>query len=149
MSLSKPDRGAALIEAALVLPFLLLLTFGIWTTARAWNIHNTLEHATREAARYGATIEPWDPATSPGEVRAVADADMSAAAIDTSAINILCIELLAPSGSDCDDGSHTNDTGTDQIFVRLEYPNYKLEFLFFSFDVDMEATAISRHEAAP
>lgn len=149
MSLSKPDRGAALIEAALVLPFLLLLTFGIWTTARAWNIHNTLEHATREAARYGATIEPWDPATSPGEVRAIANADMSAAAIDASAINTLCIELLAPSGSDCDDGSHTNDTGTDQIFVRLEYPNYKLEFLFFSFDVDMEATAISRHEAAP
>lgn len=149
MSLSKPDRGAALIEAALVLPFILLLTFGIWTTARAWNIHNTLEHATREAARYAATIEPWDAATSPGEVRAVADADMSAAAIDTSAVNTLCIELLAPTNSDCDNGSHTNDTGTDQVFVRLQYPNYKLEFLFFSFDIDMEATAISRHEAAP
>lgn len=149
MSLSKPDRGAALIEAALVLPFLLLLTFGIWTTARAWNIHNTLEHATREAARYGATIEPWDPGTSPGEVRAVADADMSAAAIDASSVNTLCIELLEAGDPDCDDGAHTNDTGTDQIFVRLQYPDYKLEFLFFSFDIDMEATAISRHEAAP
>lgn len=148
MSLSKPDRGAALIEAALVLPFLLLLTFGIWTTARAWNIHNTLEHATREAARYGATIEPWDPGTSPGEVRAVADADMSAASIDTSAVNDVCIELLGDTETSCD-GSHTNDTGTDQVFVRLQYPNYKLEFLFFSFDIDMEATAISRHEAAP
>ncbi|MFP3883726.1 MAG: TadE family protein [Actinomycetota bacterium] len=149
MSLSKPDRGAALIEAALVLPFLLLLTFGIWTTARAWNIHNTLEHATREAARYGATIEPWDPNTSPGEVRAVADADMAAAAIDTSAVDTLCIELLEDGNSDCDNGSHTNDTGTDQVFVRLQYPDYKLEFLFFSIDIDMEATAISRHEAAP
>lgn len=148
MSLSKPDRGAALIEAALVLPFLLLLTFGIWTTARAWNIHNTLEHATREAARYGATIEPWDPGTSPGEVRAVADADMSAASIDTSTVNGICIELLGDTETSCD-GSHTNDTGTDQVFVRLQYPNYKLEFLFFSFDIDMEATAISRHEAAP
>lgn len=148
MSLSKPDRGAALIEAALVLPFLLLLTFGIWTTARAWNIHNTLEHATREAARYGATIEPWDPGTSPGEVRAVADADMNAASIDTSAVNEVCIELLGDTETSCD-GSHTNDTGTDQVFVRLQYPNYKLEFLFFSFDIDMEATAISRHEAAP
>lgn len=148
MSLSKPDRGSALIEAALVLPFLLLLTFGIWTTARAWNIHNTLEHATREAARYGATIEPWDPGTSPGEVRAVADADMSAASIDTSAVSDVCIELLGDTETSCD-GSHTNETGTDQVFVRLQYPDYKLEFLFFSFDIDMEATAISRHEAAP
>lgn len=148
MSLSKPDRGAALIEAAFVLPFLLLLTFGIWTTARAWNIHNTLEHATREAARYGATIEPWDPTTSPGEVRTVADADLSAAAIDTGAVNDVCIDLLEDTDASCD-GTHTNDTGTDQIFVRLRYPNYKLEFLFFSFDIDMEATAISRHEAAP
>jgi Flp pilus assembly protein TadG len=146
---SRSDRGAALVEAAVVLPFLLLLTFGIWTTARAWNIHNTLEHAAREAARHGATIEPWDPTVSPGEVRAIADADMTAAAIDTSAVQTLCIELLAAGNSDCDDGSHTNDTGTDQVFVRLQYPDYTMEFLFFSFDVDMEATAISRHEAAP
>jgi Flp pilus assembly protein TadG len=146
---SRSDRGAALVEAAVVLPFLLLLTFGIWTTARAWNIHNTLEHAAREAARHGATIEPWDPPVSPSEVRAIADADMTAAAIDTSAVQTLCIELLAAGNSDCDNGSHTNDTGTDQVFVRLQYPDYTLEFLFFSFDVDMEATAISRHEAAP
>ena len=49
------ERGAALVEAALVLPMLLMLTFGIWTTARAWNVHNVLDHAAREAARYAAT----------------------------------------------------------------------------------------------
>ena len=51
----REDRGAALVEAALVLPMLLMLTFGIWTTARAWNVHNVLDHAAREAARYAAT----------------------------------------------------------------------------------------------
>lgn len=142
------DRGAALIEAALVLPFLLLLTFGIWTTARAWNVHNTMEHAVREAARYGATVEPWDPGTSPGEVRAVADADLNAASIDTSAIQDVCIEQIEDSNSSCD-ATHTNNTGTDQIYVKLRYPNYQLQFLFFSLSVDMEASAISRHEAAP
>lgn len=145
---AKGDRGAALIEAALVLPFLLLLTFGIWTTARAWNVHNTMEHAVREAARYGATVEPWDPGTSPSEVRAVADADLSAASIDTSAIQDVCIEQIEDSNSSCD-GTHTNNTGTDQIYVKLRYPNYQLQFLFFSVTVDMEASAISRHEAAP
>jgi len=142
------DRGAALVEAALVLPFLLLLTFGIWTTARAWNIHNTMEHAAREAARFGATVEPWDDITSPPTVRAVADADMSSAAIDISAVADVCIERIQDTNDSCD-GTHTNTTGTDQIFVKLEYPDYELQFLFFSTTVDMQATAISRHEAAP
>lgn len=147
MGLSGKDRGAALIEAALVLPFLLLLTFGIWTTARAWNINNTMEHAAREAARYGATIEPWDMVTSPVDVEAVSDADLASSAIDTSVIQTVCIEELADGDGSCD-GSHTNATGTDQIFVKISYPNYKLEFLFFSATIDLEATAISRHEAA-
>lgn len=148
MRLSANERGAALIEAALVLPFLLLLTFGIWTTARAWNINNTMEHAAREAARHGATVDPWDSGASPGDVRAVADADMTSAAIDTSAISTVCIELIADGGDSCD-ATHTNATGTDQILVKLRYPDYKLEFLFFSTTIDLEASAISRHEAAP
>jgi Flp pilus assembly protein TadG len=142
------DRGAALVEAALVIPILLLLTFGIWTTARAWNIQNTMEHAAREAARFGATEEPWDPATSEAAVRNVADDDMAAAAIDPIAISTVCIELVADTGTSCD-GTHTNDTGTDQIFVKLRYPSYRLQFLFFSATIDLEASAISRHESAP
>lgn len=149
MRLSANERGAALIEAALVLPFLLLLTFGIWTTARAWNINNTMEHAAREAARYGATVDPWDAGTSPIDVRAVADADMASAAIDTTAISTVCIEQVAAAGNPCGDTSHTNNTGTDQIYVKLRYPDYKLEFLFFSTTIDLEASAISRYEAAP
>lgn len=131
-----------------MLPFLLLLTFGIWTTARAWNIHNTMEHAVREAARFGATVEPWDPAASRADVWDVAEAAMMSAAIDTTAIDDVCIELISDSGSSCD-GTHTNATGTDQILVKLRYPSYELQFLFFSIEVDMEASAISRHEAAP
>ncbi|NIN10359.1 MAG: pilus assembly protein, partial [Gemmatimonadales bacterium] len=50
----REDRGAALVEAALVMPLLLMLTLGIWATARAWNVHNVLDHASREAARFGA-----------------------------------------------------------------------------------------------
>jgi len=142
------DRGAALVEAAVVLPILLLLTFGIWTTARAWNIQNTMEHAAREAARFGATEEPWDDVASRVAIRDVADAAMAAAAIDTTAISTVCIELLADTETSCD-GAHTNDTGTEQIFVRLRYPSYRLQFLFFSTTIDMDASAISRHESAP
>lgn len=142
----RSERGAALIEAAIVLPILLLLTIGIWSTARAWNVNNTMEHAAREAARYGATVDPWDGGTSPTAVLAVANSDMSNAAIDTGALTN-CIDLVADTASpSCD--AYVNNTGTDQVFVELQYPNYRLEFIFFSLTVDLSATAISRFEAS-
>lgn len=140
------ERGAALVEAAIVLPILLLLTFGIWTTARAWNVSNTLDHAAREAARYGATVDPWDPGTSPGAVRAVADADLTGSAIDPTTVGG-CVELVANTGSPACD-PHVNNTGTEQVYIKLSIPNYTLEFMFFSIDIDLEGTAISRFEAS-
>jgi hypothetical protein len=118
-------------------------SFPYWTATLGVDRTTT---AAREAARYGATVDPWDPNTSPAEVRAVADADMASAAIDTSAIQTVCIELVADGETACST-THTNNTGTDQVFVRLEYPNYELQFLFFSMTIDMQGTAISRHEA--
>lgn len=140
------DKGAALIEAAMVIPILLLFTFGIWATARAWSINNTLEHAAREAARYGATEEPWNTTTSPGTVRGIANADLSASAIAPGTVNTVCIELIADGSASCD-GSNTNNTGTDQVFVKIRIPNHQLNFLFFSTTIDLEGTAISRHES--
>ena len=40
---------------------------------------------------------------------------------------------------------HVNNTGTDQIYVKLTYPNYTLQFLFFSRDITLQA--VSRFEA--
>jgi Flp pilus assembly protein TadG len=142
----RQERGAALIEAAMVLPILLLLTFGIWTTARAWQVNNTLQHAAREAARHGATVEPWDPSTSPAAVLAVADADLSSSAIDPAGVGD-CVELVADTGSPACD-THVNTTGTDQVFVKLTLPDWELQFLFFTIDVDLEAVAISRFEGS-
>lgn len=135
-----------MVEAALVIPMLLLLTFGIWTTARAWNVNNTLQHAARESARYGATIDPWDVSTSPTAIIAVSDADLQNSKISTGLVSE-CVEMVADTASpSCD--SHVNNTGTDQVFVKLTYPNYKLEFLFFSTTINMEAVAVSRFEAS-
>jgi hypothetical protein len=140
------ERGAALIEAAMIIPILLLFTFGIWATARAWSINNTLEHAAREGARYGATIDPWDAGPSPGTVRSIIDADLQAAAITPGTVNTVCIENVADGGSACGSGP-TNSTGTDQIYVEIELPNHQLNFLFFSMTVDLGGTAVARHES--
>ncbi|WKZ82600.1 MAG: pilus assembly protein [Acidimicrobiia bacterium] len=45
------DEGAALVEFALVLPLLVMLTFGIIEFGRAYNAQITLTHASREGVR--------------------------------------------------------------------------------------------------
>lgn len=133
------DKGAALVEMALVLPFLMLMAMGIWTTARAWNVHNVMDHAVREAVRYGATASPWDSGTTPAHLRAVADNEMATSAIPTGSIQTVCIDMGAtPCGFAA--------TGSDQIAVQLRYPGYRMDFIFFSMTVDLTSSAVARHE---
>lgn len=51
---SAPDRGAAAVEFALLLPLLLLIVFGIIDFGRALNAQITLTQAAREGARVAA-----------------------------------------------------------------------------------------------
>ncbi len=48
------DTGQALVELALILPVILLLVVGMLEFSRAWNLHQALTDATREAARRAA-----------------------------------------------------------------------------------------------
>ena len=48
-------RGATLVEMAFVLPFVVVLIFGIIWLGRAFNIWETLHRAAREGARVAAT----------------------------------------------------------------------------------------------
>ena len=45
-----------MVEFALILPLVLMLTFGVVTSALAYNHKIDLTHAAREGARYGATL---------------------------------------------------------------------------------------------
>ncbi len=78
------------------------------------------------------------------EVRAIASADLAASAINTSLIEVVCIEVIDNGGNSCD-GAHTNSTGAEQVLVKIRYPDYRLHFLFFSMTIDMKAGAISPH----
>jgi Flp pilus assembly protein TadG len=127
------------MEAALVMPLMLMLTVGVWTTARAWNVHSTLDHAAREAARYGATEVPWD-AASTAKVRAVADQELLASAIVPADVATVCIDQ---GNAPCSLGAIP---GVDQVAVQLSWTNYQLDFIFFSITVDLEASAVSRWE---
>ena len=58
------ERGANLVEFALVLPLLLLMLVGIADLGRAFTTYIAITNAAREGARYGAK-RPWfrDPIT--------------------------------------------------------------------------------------
>lgn len=49
------EAGAATVEAALVLPFLILLLFGIVEFSQAYALQNELRGVSQAAARYAAT----------------------------------------------------------------------------------------------
>ncbi len=134
------ERGAALVEAAIVMPLLLMLTVGIWTTARAWNVHNTMDHAAREAARFGATEVPWDGA-SPGAVRGAADEVLKASAIAPANVQTVCVGK----GFDpCALGA----TSSTQVAIQLQWPDYRMDFVFFSVPVTLTASAVARYEGS-
>jgi Flp pilus assembly protein TadG len=51
------EDGQALVEFALIMPFLLLFLVGIVEFGRAWNEHDALTDATREGARQAAVYD--------------------------------------------------------------------------------------------
>jgi hypothetical protein len=50
------ERGAALVEFALILPLLVMLLLGIVTGAQAYGQKLSITNGSREGARYGATL---------------------------------------------------------------------------------------------
>lgn len=151
--LRRRDGGAALVEAALVLPLLLMLTLGIWSTARAWNVHNVLDHAAREAARRGA------PTADATDSLAVARGEVVAASLTWNDVNRCASIIKGGATIDADGGGGggyfppnpclgggADPTTDDRVQVSLEIPNYQLDFVFFSVTVNLRAQAVSRLE---
>lgn len=57
----KRQQGAAIVEFALILPFLLVLTFTVTELGRAYYQYNVLVKSVREAARYLSTRTAGSP----------------------------------------------------------------------------------------
>jgi Flp pilus assembly protein TadG len=58
ISFIRQKRGQSVVELALVLPFLLLVLFGITEFGRAWATQNVLTSAAREGARLAVVTGP-------------------------------------------------------------------------------------------
>ena len=103
------ERGAQILEAALVLPILLTLLIGIVWVGRAYNVYQTITRAAREGARVG--VAPSCGACgntypSSSEIQTAVDNVLSAASLDP-ATAIITIQPDRPTG---------------QVAVQVNYP---------------------------
>ena len=115
------ERGAAIVELAIVLPILVLLLFGIIEFGRGYNAKVELTAAVREGAR-AAALSTGDP------VVATKDA---APGLDTTTIVVTVVEAC-PS------------TGIGNASVRATYPfTYAIPF-FGTRTVTVNATGVMR-----
>lgn len=82
------ERGAALVEFALILPVIVSLLLGLVTGGLAYNKKIALTDAVRGAARYGATLND-----SPTFATSVRDRLVELSATELTGSNV-CVELV-------------------------------------------------------
>lgn len=158
------ERGAVLVEMALVLPVLLLLLLGIITVGGAYNEKQQLTHAAREGARYGATLSQSQTFSSGTWASNVRDLVVERGAGSVVAADV-CVSLVSgspgavvtpagtfsTSGSPCISGQTYPVTSSDaglRVQITVE-EDYRLEFgLFGMMDVTLESSATAMSEAS-
>lgn len=92
MRIMRSDRGAAAVEFALVLPILIVLTFGIFAFGHAFHAQTVLDNAAREAVRVYAL--------EPGTTRA-ADARAAAVAASSPLVPITAAQVQLTPATGC------------------------------------------------
>jgi Flp pilus assembly protein TadG len=98
---SARERGAAMVEFAIVLPILVTMVLGIFSAGVTYNRKNSLANAAREASRYGATLPVSSFPTINAWLAAVADVAQKNGTgdLDANAPGLrICVGYVHPSG---------------------------------------------------
>lgn len=159
----RDDAGASLVEFALVLPLFMMLLLGMFTGGLAYSRKLAVTQATREGARYGATLplsaEPtvdlWLQRVSDVAV-ASSDGELSPSVTGMQ----VCVAYVPGSGTPrrvLRVGSSTTfsnatcftdgRTGESRVQVVGSRPS-TLEALVWSRDLDLLSRAVARFEAS-
>jgi Flp pilus assembly protein TadG len=152
------DDGAALVEFALVMPFLVVVLLGTVTSGLALNDDIQLTHSAREGARYGATVpddESFGSGTWATNVRKVV-VDRFGGGI--TAVDV-CVSLVQGSPAVPLSANHTTDAGgaacyddsasgvtSARVQVTAER-DVTIDTGLYSIDVTLESEAVAQHES--
>lgn len=124
------ERGAAVVEAALTFPLIVMLIFGMFSGGMALSQKNSIENAAREASRLGATSVVVDTSNTKPWLDDVANAAIAAATGELDADvsgQYVCVALVGTSnGTDgrkvISEGAATYDTGSCGAVGEMDCP---------------------------
>lgn len=161
----RANVGAALVEAAIALPLVLGLLFGIVTGGLTYSQHNAVNNAARETSRYGATLVITSESTYLdallAEAKTAATGDLDAGVPGQS----ICVAYVSPTsdegdrtmrvaetsgvvstvtyGSPCfTDGRPTSERRVQVLLER----SAEIDAIFYRRTVTLSARAVSRYE---
>lgn len=161
----RDDRGAALVEFALILPVFLLLLLGMLTGGIALDRKQNVTTAARETARYAATlplsahggvVDDWLTA-----VAATAKGTADGALAPSASGQHVCVAYISGGISRYRDETSGTATFADGRCFADSRPagearvqivtarTSKLEALLWSRDLNLRAQAVTRYEATP
>jgi Flp pilus assembly protein TadG len=145
------ERGAALVEFALVLPLVMSLLLGMVTGGVAYNRKISMSNAVREASRFGATLDGSATWATDVQSRTV---ELSTGDLTTSQV---CVKLVAAatntvvpgysagSCSTAEPGTPATATTGCVVKVWAARPD-KLQAMFFSANLTLTAKSVARYE---
>ena len=167
------ERGASLVEFALLLPLFMMMVLGMFSGGMAYNRKNSITNATREAGRYAATLPVGNFADLDAWLDSVYQFTTSAAdkdlATDVDGRRI-CIAYVYPAGTSASPPkdetrrrvwttSNTPDTTDGNTCFSDGRPNNerriqisasrksKIEILVTSWGADLNTQSLTRFEA--
>lgn len=115
------ERGAELVEFAILAPLLVMLLMGMIWFGRAYNTTQTLTRAAREGARFAiapccaSCCDPSNPYPTEAEVRARIDAALLASSLSPTAVQAFSMQRAQP----LNPGSTIVYTG---VVISFTYP---------------------------
>ena len=123
------QRGAVVVEFALVLPILVALLLGVTTAGLAYNKKLNMTYATREGARFGATVPPTQSWTSGTWASNVRDLVVARSGGDLAAADV-CVSLVVSSSATTSavyspSASFTTN-GDGSACINDTYPQYSV-----------------------
>ena len=162
------ERGAALVEFALILPIFMTLVLGMFSGGQAYDRKLQMTHASREGARYGASLAEDEIFTAPSTwATTVRDVVVERSAGELTNDQV-CVALVAGAGlgtataadyawkgsnSGGDLGALTgcyNDGTTDPSDKRVQIltrRSAEIDALFFTIPITLRSEAAAFHES--
>jgi Flp pilus assembly protein TadG len=109
------DRGAVLVEFALVLPVLAMLVFGMLSAGIAWNQNLAMAQGTRVGGRYAATLPTKNYASMDAYLDAVATRVVAASegSLNTGVVGrVVCVAYVSGGATALDKTRQRTETGS-------------------------------------